>query len=268
MRQRHFQTVASLMLAIVVAFGEVMPSSAAPPSNDDFASATAVTEPLPFSDATSTGEATTAADDPDCYGNGPTVWYAFTPSQDIYIRADTFGSDYDTTLSVYMGSPGNLLQIACNDDSASLQSLVTFNAVANETYYLMVGAFGSGSGGNLVLTVGEFEPLNVEFRVNGSGSFDRAGNAIIRGTVTCSRLAYIEMAGDVQQSVGRRVIRGASGVFIECNGETAWDMFISGQNGRFAGGPAQVYMVGTAYDSISGEGIWLEAAAVVHLKKK
>jgi hypothetical protein len=46
------------------------------------------------------------------------------------IEANTFGSDYDTTLSVYTGSRGALTQIACNDDADLLQSLVRFNATA------------------------------------------------------------------------------------------------------------------------------------------
>jgi hypothetical protein len=108
----------------------------------------------------------------------------------------------------------------------------------------------------------------VDFYINGNGTFDRSGNAVIRGTVTCSRLAYVDLAGDVTQRVGRQVIRGASGTFVECNGETAWEMFVIGQNGRFAGGPANVSMVGTAYDSISGEALGLGGTAVVNLKRR
>src|SRR5512134_1258210 len=68
---------------------------AAPPSNDDFDSATVVTEPLSFIDNINTVEATTATDDPNCAGQGPTVWYSFTPSENVRILANTFGSDYD-----------------------------------------------------------------------------------------------------------------------------------------------------------------------------
>jgi hypothetical protein len=88
-----------------------------------------------------------APDDPFCAGRSATVWYAFTPTSDMVLRAHTFGSDYDTTLSVYTGSPGNLSQIACNDDALGLQSQVVFTATAGETYYFMVGAFGEGLAG-------------------------------------------------------------------------------------------------------------------------
>jgi hypothetical protein len=120
--------------------------------SDDFDDANVISE-LPFSDSVDTFGATTASDDPDCVGQGPTVWYAFTPEEDLNVDANTFGSDYDTTLSVYTGSRGNLTQIACNDDTDGLQSRVQFAAVAEETYFFMIGAFGSGPGGQLVFSI-------------------------------------------------------------------------------------------------------------------
>ena len=96
--------VAPLLLSAAVA--------QAAPANDDIASATVIRK-LPFADGPlDTTEATTAPDDPDCVGNGPTVWYAFTPAADAFVLADTFGSDYDTTLSAYTDSPSSLTQIA------------------------------------------------------------------------------------------------------------------------------------------------------------
>src|SRR5215216_4878856 len=115
MSHKSCSPLAGLLLAIALTFAGVLPVSAAPPSNDDFASATVVTEPLPFTDTVNTSEATTSSDDPECFGNGPTVWYEYTPSQDMLIEADTFGSDYDTTLSIYTRSPGSLTQIRCED---------------------------------------------------------------------------------------------------------------------------------------------------------
>jgi hypothetical protein len=96
--------VALLLLSAAVAH--------AAPANDDIASATVIPG-LPFADdPLDTTEATTAPDDPDCVGNGPTVWYAFTPAADVSVLVNTFGSDYDTTLSAYTDSPSSLTQIA------------------------------------------------------------------------------------------------------------------------------------------------------------
>jgi hypothetical protein len=132
-------------------------ASAPPPSNDDFANALVIPA-LPFSDSADTTNATTAEDDPDCFGRGPTVWYEFTPEGDVLVSADTIGSDYDTTLSVYTGSRGALAQIACNDDAVDLQSVVQFEAAAGETYFFMVGAFGSKLGGRLVFSADTVAP--------------------------------------------------------------------------------------------------------------
>ncbi|MGH3041034.1 MAG: hypothetical protein ACRDNG_04730 [Gaiellaceae bacterium] len=82
-----------------------------PPANDELASAEAVSA-LPFSATSSTLEATTAPDDPSCWGNSASVWYAYTPLVSPRIVADTFGSDYDTTLSAYTGAPGGTRTIA------------------------------------------------------------------------------------------------------------------------------------------------------------
>ena len=76
-----------------------------PPANDEFAAAEVIVK-SPFATFTSTLEATTAPDDPSCFGNDASVWYAYTPPVSTMITADTFGSDYDTTLSVYTGAQG------------------------------------------------------------------------------------------------------------------------------------------------------------------
>lgn len=128
------------------------------PINDDFNNAIVITQ-LPFADTTNTENATTAKDDPACAGNAHTVWYRYTPTQDQVIEANTFGSDYDTTLSVYTGTQGSLSQIVCNDDAGdTLQSQISINVVAGETFHFMVGSFGSTNGGNLVFRVQESVP--------------------------------------------------------------------------------------------------------------
>lgn len=122
-----------------------------PPANDELANAELVTA-TPFTSAVSTLEATTAPDDPNCHDGTATVWYAYTPPVSTTIAADTFGSDFDTVLSVYTGAPGSLLQLACNDDAgAGLQSQVIVPVTAGQTYYFM--AAGLGTAGSLVFNV-------------------------------------------------------------------------------------------------------------------
>ncbi len=131
-----------------------------PPPNDDFANATLISQ-TPFTDSEGISTATTEDSDPtpSC-ANGSrakSVWYSFVPSAGGTVRADTFGSDYDTILSVWTGAGAPSTAVACNDDivlGQEVQSEVSFSATAGTPYYFMVTSF-SGSGGNLVFHLEE-----------------------------------------------------------------------------------------------------------------
>jgi hypothetical protein len=239
------------------------PAIAQPPANDDFASATVVSG-LPFTDQLSTTEATTAADDPECAGRGATVWYSFTPTSDLRVEANTFGSDYDTTLSAYTGTRGALNQVACNDDAAgTLQSRVRFDAAAGETYFLMVGSFGSGPGGNLTFNLDVAPPpLELGLTIDPTGSVVPSnGVATISGTVTCSQPASVGVEGRMEQRAGRLLIHGFFSAFVNCTPPaTAWSATVEGENGRFGAGQAQVDAVAFAEEAFA------EASATVRLR--
>ena len=253
--KQHFllKPLTAVLLVLTLGLSQFSTTLAAPPTNDDFDTATQVPG-LPYTDQIDTSEATTAFDDPDCVGNGPTVWYTYTPNQEMRIAADTFGSDYDTTLSVYTGSRGNLNYIDCNDDVGGLQSRVVFDAMANETYYFMIGAYASGPGGNLVFNVDVAPPpLEFDLSVNPTGLVKASSGVMtIGGVVTCSRPALVEVFGSSQQRAGRLLIQGFFYTFTECDGETPWNAIFSGENGIFKPGKAVVYASSFAY-SIDGE---------------
>jgi hypothetical protein len=168
------QPIIRLLLLLVIGFtfmlGAAKPALAAAPANDDFDAATVIGA-LPFSEASDVSEATAAADDPETCTNNGSVWYAFTPTVDMTVEANTFGSVHDTVLSAYTGGRGSLVQVpeACNDDAGSLQSRIVFDAQANTTYYFLIGICcgfgGSGHpGANLVFNVQEIAPaLNDHF---------------------------------------------------------------------------------------------------------
>ena len=59
------------------------------------------------------------------------------------LELDTFGSTYDTVLAVYTGARGAWTRRACNDDYASLQSLVTVDVVAGATYFVDVASYST-----------------------------------------------------------------------------------------------------------------------------
>ncbi len=149
-----------LLAVLVVA----IPVLAQPPSNDERVDATEIFG-LPFFDSLNTTEATAGFDDPfpGCWGPqlGATVWYRFTPADNMEVQATTSGSSYDTVLVVYEDF-GFLNEIAC----VAYQGAVNFSAFAGQTYYFMIGDLAGGGpyypppsfGGQLEFSVSEVVP--------------------------------------------------------------------------------------------------------------
>jgi hypothetical protein len=268
LRRSSVRALLAALAAAALALSVTTPVLAQAPSNDDFDNATTIPG-LPFSDSLNTAEATTAADDPDCVGNGHTVWYSFTPAADVEVSASTFGSDYDTTLSAYTGARGTLTQIACNDDSGGLQSRILFQANAGETYHLMVGSFFDSPGGNLVLSVDEAPPpLSLALTIDPTGSVSRAGVATVHGTVTCSREAPgVSILGTIRQQVSKKVAAVATySATVDCAGTSAWSASAAGETAPFKRGNAQVTASVSYFDQGRGEIVRARASRTVRLQ--
>ncbi|TEU18745.1 MAG: hypothetical protein E3J25_00830, partial [Anaerolineales bacterium] len=176
-----FEAVAPTTYYIMVANRQTTPGSSlsfhmeavAPPTNDDFDSATVVPS-LPFADSVQATIATRAADDPptactDTYDHS--VWYQITPSQETHVMVDTFESSYDTMLAVYTGARGALAELVCSDDFAShwgftsVRSAVAWQALPGTTYHVMVASSHSAAAGDLVIrfdTAPEVGPIPPE----------------------------------------------------------------------------------------------------------
>ncbi len=235
--------------------GVLMTSSvlAVAPDNDDIGSPRTVGA-LPYADGPyDTTEATSAATDPGfCHepAAGPdraTVWYQFTPAASDKYLADTFGSDFDTTL--YVGTSngaGGIDVIGCSDDSQDLQSAVAWEASAGTTYLIMAGTCcgpGTGGGGSLQVHVAVAPPPpTVDITVDATGSFTRYGVATIRGTIACANAsapAGVDLV--LSQRVGRIIIRGFGFGQFECSASPApWSVEVAGDTGKFLGGSATV----------------------------
>lgn len=203
-RRAGSATLAALVLLLALPATAVLAVT-----NDERTSATVVTS-LPFVDEQDTSTATTAVDDPDCAGNGATVWYRLDATATMDLVADTFGSEYDTTLSVYVEDGGELIQVACNDDAGSLQSRVGWTAEAGTTYLIMVGAFGDGSGGHMVLTIAEgtFVPPEVTVDIVGATLNRTTGDVTVELSVTCSEPGFAFIESRIQQRAGRTYVTG------------------------------------------------------------
>ncbi|HVA94803.1 MAG TPA: S53 family peptidase, partial [Candidatus Dormibacteraeota bacterium] len=98
-----------------------------PPANDNIANAIVVTSSN-FTSTVDNSAATTELTDPTpaCVSGSTntrtkTVWWSLMQSISGNVTISTIGSVYDTTLSVWSGTPGSLTAVACNDDISSGQ---------------------------------------------------------------------------------------------------------------------------------------------------
>lgn len=249
-----------------------------PPPNDDFNNATVATA-IPFTVSEDATNATVAPDDPFCVRRNQTLWFAFTPTQNIRLEANTFGSNYDTTLSVYTGARGALTQVACNDDSnGTLQSRVRFDAVAGTTYYFEVSSFFPVSPANLVFNLQLAPPpLSIAPSVAQFGSIDpTTGVATISGFVSCSKPAFVSLFGQLKQVHGGTPISGFFSAFVPCNGTTPWTatiqtadtLFHGRSSALFTGGKADVSATASAFDFDNGIFIQKNFAVTITLRGK
>jgi hypothetical protein len=146
--------VAATTLDVSVVARAAIAFAPVPPAANDVRSHATRVRTFPYFDSIDTSGATTSRNDPDCVGNGPTVWYRIIPAIDGPIVIDTFGSDYDTTLSAYTVAGRTLVQQACDDDAdGTLQSRIEVQGHVGQPVLVMVGAFDSGPGGLLNFTV-------------------------------------------------------------------------------------------------------------------
>jgi hypothetical protein len=267
-RRRKARVLLAAVAAVALAVPITAPALAQAPSNDDFDNAIVVTEPLPYTNSENTAQATTAADDPDCVGNGHTVWYTYTPTSTADVVANTFGSDYDTTLSAYTGTRGALTQIACNDDSGSLQSRIAFTASAGVTYFFMVGSFFDSPGGNLQFTVELLPPpLTLGLTIDPTGSVSRTGVATVHGTVTCSREADgIFILGNIRQGTGKKSAVASYSATVDCTSSAAWSASVAGETAPFKRGDARVIASISYVDQARQEVVRARAERTVRLE--
>ncbi|MFN2376109.1 MAG: hypothetical protein ABR538_06210, partial [Candidatus Binatia bacterium] len=79
-------------------------AQAAPPANDNFASAITIGG-TPYTDSKSTTEATNEGGElaSPCAGSSYSIWYKYTAPSTGSVIADTIGSNFDTVLTAFTG---------------------------------------------------------------------------------------------------------------------------------------------------------------------
>ncbi|SER26454.1 PKD domain-containing protein [Actinokineospora terrae] len=146
--------------AVVVAVGLALAvpgvAEAAPPSNDDFGGATAITA-FPYAGPVTFTEATTAPDDPwICSSNNErSVWFDFTPTADGVVQIGLTGYGYGM-LTVFTGTRGALTAVP-NTCRTSNYDANLVPVVGGTTYHVMVIS-PLWSNANLALTIDNVQP--------------------------------------------------------------------------------------------------------------
>lgn len=153
MRTKTWGALFALGLAVLTAAY----ATASPPPNDSCTAPTVIPT-TPYTDAVDTTEADGGGGPVQCAFTSKSVWYSFTAPADAVIVFDTFGSDYDTVVSAYVGDCDALSRLACNDDYVgAAQSRVALRVTAGQTVLFVASSRGSFSaGGNLVVHLDEY----------------------------------------------------------------------------------------------------------------
>ena len=112
--------------SVITGFGAILtvvlvPMTAlAAPGNDSFHQPQRITS-IPFTTTQSTEGATSELDEPfpSCAPIANTVWFRFRSTTNQELNANTYGSDFDTVISVYAGTTYPLPAAAAGNDDDS-----------------------------------------------------------------------------------------------------------------------------------------------------
>ncbi len=248
-RRRAGAALAALALAVTA----VGPVSAATPANDLPSGATGIPS-LPYTIDQDTTEAGVGADDVGCGAGGldlATVWYSFTPTEDVRVEIDARASDYLVGVNLFAGTADEAGRFDCNNDA------LAFDAAAGTTYFLLFADVNDDgiNGGSLHAEVRVAPPsLNVAMTVDATANVHpKTGEALITGTIACDRDAeFAEVTVTLRLETGRFTTIGVGAASTDCGPTpSAWAAIVTGENGRFVAGHATVLLAGFACDILS-----------------
>lgn len=225
---RLLSTIATLLGACLVS---IPAASASPPLNDRLNRAIEISS-LPFEMRQDTTEATTSG--PRMCSRSSSVFYSFTPDRDVMLHADTFGSKYDTVLTVFTGSHGAYELVTCDYDRITLDSALGFNAESGVTYFFMIGSCCSYTddevGGRLTFVLTEEPATDLEVIAEPDYGTLHPGHILrLTGTAECNQRSEVQIFGYVRQLRDEMfVARGRIFTTAQCRpGETAlWHAWI------------------------------------------
>jgi hypothetical protein len=120
---------------------------------------------------------------PSCAGTGGSeVVFSWTAAEDGQYTFDTFGSSYDTVLTLYEGQACTP-ELLCNDDAGrSAQSRLSVAATAGDTFTIAIDGFSYDAVGDYQLTITWAEPVPCDVIDLGSAFGTTSGNFVAQAT--------------------------------------------------------------------------------------
>lgn len=253
---------AAALVALALAIAAAGPVAAASPTNDLPSGATPVTG-LPFAIDQDTTEATVSTDDVGCGAGGldaASVWYAFTPTENVLVKVDASPSNYLVGVTLFIGSADEDGRADCNND------VLSFEADADNTYYLLFADVNDDgvNGGMLRATIDVAPPpLEIDLTVDATAKVHpKTGQARLTGTIRCDRAAeFAEVGATLRLGTGRFLTIGGGAGATDCGPIRAtWSAIVSGENGRFVGGAATASVAALACDALACNEAPIEAS--------
>lgn len=194
----------------------------APPANDDFANAIALSGAHGLTTGSSV-QATAEAGESVYFNGGKTVWYRWVAPVSGQATFHTLGSDYDTTLSVHTGNAVNALTVqASNNDSwGTSHSRIRFATTAGTEYRIAIDGSNGGAGSfrltwsmsGMVAAGGQHSCAMAK---RGSvlcwGSNDGGQSGLGDVGISVAPAAIAQLAGQVTSLTSRCVLTSAGGV--------------------------------------------------------
>jgi hypothetical protein len=247
------KTTRVLVAALLVIGALGAPAQASheePVSNDTVASALTITG-LPYFHTTDTSQAVDRSDEdaaPErgCFEHSDySVWYSLTPDSDMLVRLSTAGSEFDTVLEIFAGAAQELVD--CDDDGGwEVDSRISLNAVAGETYLIRAAGYG-GENGYLQFSAHEVIPMEASLSVADQGVVRLSnGRAIVSAVLECNQYGYADILFRAEQGTGPLAANGRRWISTECGEQVPLNVRINSRNGTFLPGQAEVEWSGFA----------------------
>ena len=238
--------VGALLAAFVVVLATASASLAASPSNDDAATATALTS-FPVHLAVDMNEATLQANEPWCWGHVASVWYRYTAPAEQTLTVSVPGAEPNTRVCVLPDSIG-----AGSYRTISPSETVSILVDAGRTYFILLGSMDPATPATLDLTVGP-PYFDLTVTVDKTGVADHiSGAAVVGGTLTCTGSAPVDLEVRVQEKVtSRKSVDMSDWKFaIPCSTTTTrWQMRLS-SNVAYVPGNATVSVYAGGGDDV------------------